>query len=169
MEFKTQISWGSRNRLNELKSKLDCSVKKPKRSTLNEFFPREQNRPIAESGTPSSKFSDYSSSNYSYYTNIEKFRTFSGMNNLKRSASSAYSPLASPKKTEKNGFFSKVDSLFPKNPRESDKKSLDEILTTKMLDKALSLIRKGKVNNEEFSYCRKLRSTCLLLLDNLNL
>ena len=168
MEFKTQNSWGSRNRLNDLKSKLDYSVRKPKRPTLNEFMPKDQTRPFADSGTPSSKFSDYNPTNYSYYTNIQKFRTFSGMSNLKRSSSSPYSPLASPQRTEKNRFFASTDTLFP-NPRQSHQKGLDQVLTTKMLDKALSLIRKGKASKEDFSYCRKLRSTCLLLLENLDL
>lgn len=167
MDLKT---WVNRSRLNDFKSQLDYSVKKPKRPTFSEHNAKEQKKPNLNGETPNSFISSESkASDYSYYTNIQSFRNFSAMTQLKRSVSGAYSPLRSPQKAEKNVFSNAFDKMFPKNTRNSnEKKPLDEVLTSKMMDKAVNLIRKGRANNEEFSYCRKLRTACLLLLDNLN-
>jgi hypothetical protein len=178
MEFKSQISWGTRGRSTEFKANLDYALKRqvrPSRATPS--IPTQHSRFSIELNTSKESRGTMNthSGAFSHYNNLQKFRNFSGLSEFKK-PSGAFSPGLTSK--NRPGFESKEDFFGFEEKRFSERKEkfrasslknyLDEVISIGTLSKAMGIVKKGGLFQENYFYSRRLKEFCLLILNNID-
>jgi hypothetical protein len=182
MELKGASSWHNNLKLDDYRSKVDYSLRKPRKQNIEEFkeslFKNLKKSPSRDLNiTKDSKSSLASAPNYfSHYSSLRNFRNSSGLNGFKPSVSSFTSPkqaksffdLKEPSRqvpSPMSRAFGSFDNLKDKSLKEKD---LQDILTIGTLSKATGLVSRNGLDKVSLSYSRQLKQFCGLVMQSLN-
>ena len=183
MELNSNKAWQNNLKLENYKSKVDYSLRKPKKTNIDEFkdslFKTLKKSPSKDLNiTKDSKSSLASAPNYfSHYSSLRNFRTSSGLADFKSSASSFNSPI------QRNNIFD-AGSLYANSSKGSSpssrlsgssaqriinyQKPLQDVLTIGTLSKATGLVVNNGLDKVSFSYLRQLKQFCGLVMQSLD-